>query len=139
MRLCWIPLVGLLLVGCASNSTTEPRTTDVNLAYSRWSASHPASYSFDVSIDAFASSNGFIHVTVANGQVVQARQPYGAPDPTFTLTIDTLWNEILAARQNGSLHSAEFSLSGVPLDVDMGDWALDSGVHYTIRNFSVTR
>ena len=76
---------------------------------------------------------------VANGQVVGARKSSGESTPTFALRIDALWNEILAARQNGSLHSAEFTLTGVPLDVDMGDWALDSGVHYTIRNFSVTR
>ena len=138
MRLSWIPFVAVLGLSSACQSTSEPRTTDVALAYSRWSAFHPASYSFDISVRAFVSSDGFSHVTVENGEVIDARQPSGEPIPSFTLTIDALWNEILAARQNGNLNSAVFTVAGVPLDVDIGDWALDSGVHYSIRNFSIT-
>jgi hypothetical protein len=57
--------------------------------------------------------------------------------PAFT--IDTLWARILSARQAGTLNSAEFTISGVPTDVDIGEMANDSGVHYTIRNFAVVK
>jgi hypothetical protein len=87
---------------------------------------------------AFAPSRGAIHIAVANGQMTSARDGSGTPIEFSAITIDTLWARTLSAQQKGTLNSAEFTLSGVPTDVDMGDWALDGGVHYTVRHFALT-
>jgi uncharacterized protein DUF6174 len=136
MRLSSFALVAILAAGCASPA--EPHTNDVAFAHAQWLALHPSSYSFNLWIGAFASIPGPIHITVANGQMTSALDPTGTPLQLSAITIDGLWARILSARQNGTLNSAEFSLSGVPTDVDMGTWANDGGVHYTVRNFAVT-
>jgi hypothetical protein len=139
MRASSTALLAILVFGCSSRSATEPRTTDPDVAYAQWSAFHPPSYTFDFGVRTSMTPARTYHVTVANGQVVDARTLFGAAISSFTFTIDTLWNEIHRARESGSLNSAVFSLSGVPLDTDMGEWASDGGVHYTVSNFSVTR
>jgi hypothetical protein len=138
MRLACLGLTTLLIIGCASS--TAPRTNDVAFAYARWSGFHPSSYSFDLSTrSAMLSSPGADHITVANGQMVSVLDPSGTRIQFVAFTIDTLWARIRAAQQNGTLNSAEFTLSGVPTDVDMGTWANDGGIHYTIRNFAVVK
>jgi hypothetical protein len=132
MRLTHLALIVLVCIGCAS--TTEPRIKDLDFAYARWSSYHPSSYSFDLSIGAFVSAPGPIHIIVANGKMISSVRQSGPPFTGF-FTIDTLWTRILSARASGTLNSAEFTITGVPTDVDTGDWALDSGVHYAIRNF----
>lgn len=137
MRLGSIALLAILTLGC--HSTTEPSIRNVGFAYERWAASHPSSYQFDLTITASTPRHGPLHITVAHDQVVSAIDDSGAPIAGFTTTIDTIWRDVLDSRARGDLNSAEFTFTGVPIEVDMGNWALDSGVHYSIRNFSVTR
>jgi hypothetical protein len=80
--------------------------------------------------------SGYYWVRVVNGQVVETRDAAGAPVVGFTLSIDAIWDRLLAARANGELNSALFNRQGVPLETDMGPWELDGGVHYSVRRFS---
>lgn len=137
MRLSCFALIAIFGVGCASTTVPLPHTNDVDFAHAQWLAFHPSSYSFDLSIAAFARIPGPIHITVANGQMTSAVDASRTPIQFPTITIDTIWARILSARQNGTLNSAEFTMAGVPTDADMGSWANDGGVHYTIRNFAV--
>jgi hypothetical protein len=54
----------------------------------------------------------------------------------FTLTVDTIWEMLLAARASGELNSAVFNQRGVPVEADMGPWPVDGGVRYSVRNFT---
>jgi hypothetical protein len=135
--------VGLMIAVLATTlncrSSTEPVNANVDGARTIWLASHPQTYSFEFASASFANSNtGYFHVEVSNGQVVAANDPTGNPVSNVTFTIDTLWNYILGAQQRGELNSAYFDKRGVPIETDMGDWALDGGVHYSVRNFAET-
>lgn len=136
MRLSCFAAIAVFAAGCAT--PTESHTNDVDFAYAQWSGSHPSSYGFDLSIAAFAPT-ATTHITVANGQMTSALDRSGRLIQFPAFTIDTLWARILSARQAGTLNSAEFTISGVPTDVDIGEMANDSGVHYTIRNFAVVK
>lgn len=135
MRLYSAALIAIFAIGCASS--TEPHTVDVALAHAQWLRFHPGSYSFDLSMWASTPPAGPFRITVTNGQMTSAVDPSGRAIQFSAFTIDSLWARILSARQSGTLNSAEFMLSGVPTDADMGVWASDGGVHYTIRNFAV--
>lgn len=135
MRLSAFALIAILAAACASPA--EPHTNDVAFAHAQWLAFHPSSYGFDLSIRASAPIPGPIHITVANGQMISALDPSRTPIEVSAITIDTVWARILSARQKGTLNSAQFTRSGVPIDADMGSWEVDTGVHYAIRNFAV--
>ena len=135
MRLSCVALIAIFAFGCTSS--TEPHTSDVAFAHAQWLGLHPASYSFDLSIAAQLSFPGSTHITVTNGQMTSAVDPSGKAIQFSAFTIDSLWALILSAKQQGTLNSAEFTMSGVPTDVDMGARAPDADAHYTIRNFAV--
>lgn len=126
-------VLSLVLWGCAF--ATEPHS-DVDVAREAWLELRPMDYTFEVSISAFYTPHpGYYQVRVADRQVVEARDPSGAPLDGFTLSIDELWDRLLAARANGELNSVLFNGLGVPIETDMGPWELDGGVHYSVRRF----
>ncbi len=137
VRAIAITMVSAAILGCSDS--TEPRHTDVDAARSVWLSNHPQAYSFEVSTaTSWFPSAGYIRVQVSNGQVIAATDPAGAPVANFSLTIDTIWDELLAARERGQLNSAVFTQRGVPVESDMGPWPVDGGVHYSVRNFKET-
>jgi hypothetical protein len=120
-----------------SETTTGPRHTDVDLARTVWLTNHPQAYSFEVAkASSWFPSAGYYRVEVSNGQVVAAVDPTGIPVANFTLTVDTIWEMLLVARASGELNSAVFDQRGIPVEADMGPWAVDGGVRYSVRNFT---
>jgi hypothetical protein len=136
-RMAAVVAVSLGLVTC-SNSTA-PRHANVDHARIIWLGNRPSSYSFEVAIRAQTGQSDYYQVQVANGQVVAAIDPADKAVANFTLTIDKIWDQVLAARAKDELHSALFDERGVPVESDMGPWELDGGVHYSVRNFAATR
>jgi len=137
-RVAWIA-VAVALASCSS--TTEPLGgTDVDAARSRWLALRPQSYTFEVepSSSWFAPA-GYYRVVVSSGEVVAARNPEGQAVADFTITVDRIWDELLAARAGNELNSARFDVRGVPIETDMGPWPVDGGRHYSVRNFAAIR
>jgi hypothetical protein len=134
-----IAIVSTAILGC-SETTTEPRHTDVDLARSVWLTNHPQAYSFEVATaSSWFPSAGYYRVHVSNGQVIEATDPTGKPVANFTLTVDTIWDYVLAARARGELNSAVFNQRGIPVESDMGPWEVDGGVRYSVRNFAESR
>ena len=136
----WV-LVGVslaaLLASCSS--ATEPRHSDVDLARQAWLASQATNYSFEVAIaTSWTPKSGYFRVRVADKKVVAASDANGKPVETFSLTIDAVWDQLLAARAKGELNSALFNSHGVPVETDMGPWPVDGGVHYSVRRFAKT-
>lgn len=135
----------LAVVACAAScsSSTEPLHADVDAARNAWIAADARSYVFEVAMSvamrASTPQSGFFRVEVADRVVVATNDPSGNPVSLSTLSIDALWDRILAARERGELNSALFSVRGVPVESDMGKWELDGGVHYSVRNFVRTR
>jgi len=126
------------LLGCTG--ATEPLGTEVDFARNLWLAHRPRAYSFEVApSSAWFAPTGYYRVTVSDGQVVSASDPSGKPLTDFTLTVDGIWDELLAARERNELNSVRFQSLGVPAEVDWGEWAVDGGVHYSVRNFARTR
>jgi hypothetical protein len=131
-----------LLTAFATNcsSPTEPLHDDVALAREVWLASAPASYTFEVAIaTSWVPKSGYFRVQVEGKQVVAATDPTGKPLEDFSLTIDEIWDRLLAARSRGELNSALFDRRGVPVETDMGPWPVDGGVHYSVRGFAAAR
>jgi len=138
-RVVAIIAVATALLSCSG--TTEPRGpdgplyTDVDLARSAWLGDHPLAYRFDVAIaSSWFPPSGYYHVQVSHGQVVTAVSSTLQFVADFTLTVDTIWDHLLAARARGELNSALFDGRGVPIETDMGPWPVDGGVHYSVRN-----
>ena len=135
-----IACVALLLGALSCSGPTEPFHSRIDLARRVWLASHPDAYSFEV---AFASSwfpkSGYYRVQVQDGEVVAATDSAGTPRYDFTITVDSLWNRLLAARERGELNSATFDRQGVPVKFDYGPWEVDGGVGYWVRNFMRNR
>jgi hypothetical protein len=131
-----VACVALLAGGVGCSAPTEPFHSDIGLARRTWLASHPDAYSFEV---AFASSwfpkSGYTRVQVEDGEVVAATDSAGTPLDNVTITVDSLWDRLLAARERGELNSASFDREGVPVKFDYGPWELDGGVGYWVRNF----
>jgi hypothetical protein len=128
-----------LITGCTLATESERRLDDVAVARERWLSSPPRDYTFEVDLLCFCLYRGPIRVTVVGGIAVAATDTTGAAVENFTMTLGTLWESILVAQANGSLAMAEFDQRGVPVEAEIGVMANDSGVHYSIRNFSRTR
>lgn len=129
----------LVIVGCthldAPDTPGEPLFTNIDAARSAWLANHPNAYSFEVAAaSSWIRASGFYRVTVVADRVVSATDADGKQDTRFATTVDAIWAGILANRA-GSLNTAIFNARGVPVEADYGDWALDGGVHYWVRNF----
>jgi hypothetical protein len=128
--------LALLLSACVSTTEPEPLHDDVDRARETWLASRPANYRFEIAMQtSWFPKSGYYRVRVANGQVVETRDQTGVPTNNFPLTIDALWDQLLAARARGELNSARFDGQGVPREIDTGPWPVDGGVHYSVRNF----
>jgi hypothetical protein len=137
----WTRVVSIAMaatvLGCSS--ATEPHGTDVDFARAQWLGRHPRAYRFEVQITAFYSTPGYFRVQVSDGRVVDARDPSGQPVAGFAVTVDGIWDALLAARAKNELNSATFGQRGVPAEVDLGPWAIDGGMHYSVRNFAATQ
>ena len=143
MSRCWLRIASIamttVLLSCSSS--TEPHgSTDVDAARVLWLARQPRAYSFEVAMESsWFRRSGYYRVQVSDRQVVAARDSSGQAVADFTITVDGIWDELLAARANNELNSARFDLRGVPLETDMGAWPVDGGRHYSVRNFAVSR
>lgn len=129
-------LACVLFAGCSSATEGFPST--IAIARSRWVASTPQDYTFDVHMTCeclYAS----LHVQVANSVMIGATELDGKPAPHFSMTLEDLWTSILSARGDGSLHSASFDRDGVPLAADIGELANDAGARYSVTNYHRTR
>ena len=134
MRLSGIVAASAALLSCSD--ATGPRHGNVDVARSRWLGSHPPAYTFEVATESsWCPRSGYYRVEVRSGEVVIARDAAGRVVPGFTLTVEGIWDQLLAARAKGELNSAAFDVRGVPVECDMGSWPVDSGVHYWIREF----
>jgi hypothetical protein len=134
-----VAVIALSAVMWSCSSATEPLDTRVDFERTIWLGRHPPAYTFEVAITAFLSRPGYVHVQVSDGRVVDARDASGQPIADYMLTVDGIWDAILAARASNTLNSATFGPWGVPAEVDVGELANDSGAHYSVRNFVVSR
>jgi hypothetical protein len=144
MRRRWTCITALAVLSAAvlgCGGTTEPRHSDVDLARRTWLTSHPSSYGFEIAMSTswFPQGTGYWQVYVSDGRVGAVTDAAGQPVANYTTTLDTLWNRILGARAAGQLNSALFDQRGVPVESDIGEWASDGGVHYSVRNFAEGR
>ena len=131
-------VVATTLLGCSG--TTEPLGNHVDFARALWLARRPRSYSFEVAVtSSWTSTAGYLRVEVSDGRVVAVRDPAGATLEDFSLTVDGIWDQLLAYRARGELNAARFDARGVPLETDMGPWPVDGGMHYSVRNFAASR
>jgi hypothetical protein len=135
-----VACVALLAGGLSCSGPTEPFHSDIDLARSAWLESHPETYSFEVaSASSWFPKSGYFRVQVEDGEVVAATDSAGTALEDFTITVDSLWNRLLAARESGELNSARFDWEGVPVEFDYGAWELDGGVGYWVQNFVRSR
>lgn len=58
-----------------------------------------------------------------------------APINDYDLTIESIWQQILDARDRGELNSVRFDHRGIPMEVNIGPWASDGGYAYHVRRF----
>ena len=113
---------------------------DVDAARRVWLASNVRNYTFEVAAaSSWVPRSGFYQVRVADRRVITAVDSAGKPAANFTLTIDEIWDRLLAARAQGQLNSVVFNERGVPIETDMGPWPVDGGVHYSVRSFAPDR
>jgi hypothetical protein len=143
MSACRRPTVALLLavsLASCSDSVTDFERGDVDAARKAWLAGNVTDYTFEVAIQSsWVPLSPFIQVDVADRTVVSAREIEGEVLDNFVLTIDSIWNQSLAARAQGQLNSAVFNNRGVPIEIDFGPWEVDGGVHYSVRRFASVR
>lgn len=134
-----IAAIGFATALLSCSGATEPRHVDVDLARTVWLTNHPRAYSFEVATaTSWFPKSGYYRVQVSDGQVVAARDSSGKVVDNFSLTVDGIWDQLLAARAKGELNSAFFNQRGVPVESDMGPWPVDGGVHYSVRNFTAS-
>jgi hypothetical protein len=135
-RISFVVMSLALLAAVPGCESTRPFISDVNLARQVWVRSRPTAYRFEVaSASSWFPKSGYTRVEVEDGVVVEATDPEGNPTENFTLTVDSLWGLLLAARERGELNSARFDRNGVPVKFDYGPWELDGGVGFWVRNF----
>ena len=110
---------------------------DISRAHSDWLANRPASYSFQVTVTSSMLPPRTVSVMVQNGIVTEEiDHGSGARRTSGFLTIDSIWQEILEAVEDGSLHSAKFNDEGVPVSSNMGPWEVDGGRAFEVRGFA---
>ena len=132
-------LAAALLCGvpAACSDPTEPGHSDILLARAAWLSAGIDDYTFQIATrSSWFPMSGYTHVRVLNGTVASATDEDGSPINDYDLTIESIWQQILGALDRGELNSVRFGRRGVPIEVDMGDWALDGGGAYFIRNFA---
>jgi hypothetical protein len=125
----------------ACNAATEPLLHDIDVARARWLANRPAEYEFEVATaTSWTPKSPYHRATVVGESVVAVVDENGVPVTlSWAISLDSLWKRIITERAQGSLNSAVFSQSGIPLEVDWGPWPVDGGVHYYVRNFTRRR
>lgn len=135
--LLFISVVVLMQEGCSQ--PTEPHS-DVRAARRVWLASNVTDYTFELAItSSWVPKSDYYRIRVAGRKVIAVTTPGGERVENLTLTIDDIWDALLAARASGDLNSVVFNSRGVPVETDMGDWPVDAGVHYSVRKFVPSR
>jgi hypothetical protein len=83
-----------------------------------------------------------VRATVTRGRAVDVRLA-SSDEPlalSAGLTIDQLWDLLIAARARGeTLAELQYSGEGIPIRAMMGSFADDGGVLYRLRAFEPTR
>jgi hypothetical protein len=116
---------------------TDPLHSDIDRAYAAWTRHRAPNYRFDVQITSFAGhSEGWHRVTVYDGQPVEVIDPSGQPLAEWHSTIDSIWEHVLSAQAQGEVNKAVFDNRGVPVELDVGSWVVDSGVRYAVRAYT---
>lgn len=129
-----LSIAAMMLAACSDPVVFEH--SDVDAAREAWLDANFSDYRFEVAIaTSWVPQSGFYQVRVRDGEVIAAWNADGDVVSLFTLTVDQIWDELLAARDAGQLNSATFDHRGVPLETDFGPWPVDGGVHYSVRNF----
>lgn len=130
-----VPLgIAMLVTACSDPVVFEH--SDVDAAREAWLEANFSDYRFEVAIaTSWVPQSGYYQVHVRDRAVIAATDSDGDPVSLFAVTIDQIWDELLAARDAGQLNSATFDRRGVPLEIDFGPWPVDGGVHYSVRNF----
>jgi hypothetical protein len=138
-----------LVVLSACRSTTAPDqlpglvadpSLDLDAAHVRWVTVRPFAYTFEfVVLNAMVPSTGYVRVAVSDGRVVSVKRvESGEPLPVTTgLTLDQLWDRLIAARAAGeSLSELQFSQEGIPIQATVGTFANDGGLLYRVRGYA---
>ena len=116
---------------------TDPLHSDIDRAYAAWTRYRTPNYRFDVQIASFAGDGeGWHRVTVYDGKPVEVIDPSGQRLAEWHATIDSIWEHVLSARAHDEVNRALFDNRGVPIELDVGSWVLDSGVRYTVRAYA---
>lgn len=127
-------LIAALPAACSD--PTEPGHSDIALARAVWLAADISDYTFEVATQSsWFPRSDYIHVHVLNGVVATATDEHGSPINDYDVTIETIWQDILDARDRGDLNAARFDRHGTPLEANIGEWAVDAGYAYFVRNF----
>ena len=133
-------LLALVLIPLAGCSSPTELHGDIAAARMDWMRMNARDYVFEVSIiTSWTPRSGFYRVRVVNRQVTEAFEPDGSPAQGFTLTLDRIWDEILASQMNDEINSVSFDTRGVPIHTDLGPWASDGGRGYSVRRFARQR
>lgn len=122
------------------SACVQPTEPHGNIAVARraWLALNARSYTFEVSLQASMPGTGYYRIRVVDRRAVEAYRPGGEPEPDLNLTIDDIWDEVLA-HAGRDLNYARFDRRGVPIEVDIGEWAADGGYRFDVRNFVLSR
>ena len=128
-------LIAAVLLTGATAACSDPLAphSDIDAARADWLAAGITDYRFELRIDAFLGTEGYIAIRVEDGTVVSVDN--GAGEPWERITIAELWDAILAARESGNLNYAVFDGRGVPVQFSVGSLADDSGARYLVRRF----
>src|SRR5688500_6319716 len=128
-----LALGALALSGCA-NGLGPDTHSDIDRARIDWLRQRPASYSFELTARFSMTGSRTYDITVRDGVVVESINHAGTRE-FLDLSIDRIWDTLLKARQDEEINSVKFDDRGVPLETDIGEWALDGGFSYAVRNF----
>lgn len=141
MRRALLPLLlALVLTPISGCSSPTELHGDIAAARMDWMRMNARDYVFEVSItSSWTPPSGFFRVRVVNRQVIEAFQPNGSPAQGFTLTLDGIWDRILAAQTDDQVNAVSFDGRGVPIEADIGHWASDGGMRYSVRRFARQR
>ena len=128
-----IAIGALALQGCGEPLAVAPHN-DVDRARADWIAQRPANYTYEVKTLSMTGPTSR-RITVRNSVATETVNTATGVITPGGMTIEDIWTQILAERQNNQLHSATFDSRGIPLTSDMGFWPADGGRSYTITGF----